>query len=113
MNTYLYGFVALVLQASQTYNITTRGCRKYNIPSGNIVFNRTGGGSTPTLMSYTQMAIIGADNFNDSAAMTKDVFDTIVNNTRGVTPSCKFSTTNEHLFISPIHLQPSRNRLVI
>ena len=34
MNTDIYAFVALVLQASQALNITIPGGKKYNIPTG-------------------------------------------------------------------------------
>ena len=112
MNTYLYAYVALILQASQVHNITIPGGQEYNIPTGNITIPETGRTSTPTLTSYTRMAIAGADDFNDSGVMISDVFDMIVNDTREVTPTCKFSVIDSYLPALMIGLQTSRNRLV-
>ena len=98
VNTDVYAFVALVLQASQALNITLPGGQKYNVPSGNISI----GDTIPlTLVSYSQAAISGADDFADGGVTAKDLFDVIVNNTREVTPTCKLSTIIFRLSISP------------
>ena len=39
VNTDVYAFVDLVLQASKALNITIPGCEKYNVPTGNITLN--------------------------------------------------------------------------
>ena len=111
MNTDLYEFVALVLQASQALNITLPGGQKYNVPTTNITVNFTGD-ATPTLFSYSQQAIAGADDFLDDDVKIKDVFDAVVSNTREVTPTCKFPVIRSHLLISPTYLQSSWNHLV-
>ena len=92
MNTDVYGFVALILQAAQALNITAPGGHKYNVPSGNITVDLTGP-TTSTLVSYTEAAISGADDFVDGGVTIKDVFDEIVTVTRTITPTCKFPTT--------------------
>jgi hypothetical protein len=88
VNGYVYEFVAFVLQASQAYNITIDGGDKYNVPSGTIVTGMMGNAPPPGLTSYTETAIIGADDFNDDDTTLSNVFDTIVNLTRQVTPTC-------------------------
>ena len=88
VNSLVYQFVGLVLQASQAHNIAIEGCAKYNVPSGNITLTGTGNPSSPTLTSYSLAAIIGADDFVDPNATMTDLFDTIVNVTRQVTPTC-------------------------
>ena len=93
MNTDVYGFVALVLQAAQALNIAPPGGRKYNVPTGNITLNID---MTPTLVSYSHVAISGADDFADGGVTIKDVFDVIVSTTREVTPTCRFSTLNSY-----------------
>jgi len=90
VNGVVYQFVGLVLQASQVHNIAIEGCAKYNAPSGNVTLTGTGSPSSPTLTSYSLAAIIGADDFVDSNATMKDLFDTIVNVTRQITPTCAF-----------------------
>ena len=89
MNGFLYGYVALVLQASQAHNITVPGCHKYNVPTGNITIDDTLETSSPNRTSYTTEAIAGADDINDGSATIRDVFDGIVEITREVTPTCK------------------------
>ena len=70
----------------------------YNVPSGNIAVDFTGA-TTPTLVSYTPLAIGGADNFFDDGVTVKDIFDVIVSTTREVTPTCTFSTIRSHPLI--------------
>ena len=91
VNNIVYPFVAIVLQAAQVHNVVVPGGRKYNIPSGNFTIDLTGGDSTLTLTSYSEVAIAGADDFADGDVTVKEVFDIIVSNTREVTPTCKFS----------------------
>ena len=96
VNSYVYQFLGLVLQASRAYNVTIDGGAKYNVPSGEFTIDQSilselGVTSSPNLTSYTIAAISGADDFNDDNATIRDVFDTIVSVTREVTPSCKFS----------------------
>lgn len=111
MNTDVYAFVALVLQASKALNITILGCEKYNIPTGNITLNDSGSNSPPTLVSYTSEAIVGADDFVDSGVTIKDVFDVIVSITRDTTPTCTFSATRPRSY-ALIHHQLSWCHLV-
>lgn len=89
VNTDVYAFVALALQAAKALNITAPGGRKYNVPTGNITIDYTGD-TSPDLVSYSQVAIAGADDFYDGGVTIKDVFDVIVNTTRTVTPTCRF-----------------------
>jgi hypothetical protein len=96
VNTVIYDGVALILQAAQALNIPPPEGHKYNVPSGNISPNVTGDEPPPTLTSYSQAAIAGADNFMDSDVTIKDVFDVIVSTTREVTPTCRFSTVLSH-----------------
>ena len=112
VNTYLYSFVVLVLQASQVHNITVPGGQKYNIPTENITIPKIGCASTLALTSYTRVAVAGADDFNDNGVTIKDIFNIIVGNTREVTPTCKFSAIDSYLFILLICLQSSRSCLV-
>lgn len=94
VNTDLYSFVAIVLQAAQTLNIPVPGGRKYNVPTGNFSISVSDiiGPSTPTLTSYSAAAISGADDFVDGSVTIKDIFDIIVRNTREVTPTCESLT---------------------
>ena len=110
VNTDVYASVALVLQASKALNITIPGCEKYNVPTGNITLN--GSNSPPTLVSYSAEAITGADDFVDSGATIKDVFDVIVDITRDITPTCTFSAVSSLLFVSLTCHQSSWSRLV-
>ena len=89
MNGFLYEFVGLVLQASQTHNVTVPGGRKYNVPSENITIDDTVATSYTGMTSYSQVAIAGADDLNDGNTTIKDIFDVIVENTREVTSACK------------------------
>lgn len=93
MNSYVYQVVGSVLQAAHVHNITVPGGDKYNVPSGNFTVDSPapiGANSATGLTSYTMTAIAGADDFVDSEMTIKDLFDIIVNNTRCVTPTCKF-----------------------
>ena len=95
VNTDLYSFVALVLQAAQALNIHIPGGRKYNVPTGNFTISSDiTGTSTPTLTSYSGVAIAGADDFADGSVTIEDIFDIIVRNTREVTPTCEFFTVS-------------------
>jgi len=90
VNNFLYKFVGFVLQTSQAHNITIDGGDGYNIPSGNFTIDESllseiGAIPSPTLTNYAEAAISGADDFNDGNTTIKDVFDTIVNNTRELT----------------------------
>ena len=100
VNGFLYEYVALILQASQAYNVTIPGCRKYNVPGGNITTDDTVENSYPIRVSYSQAAIAGADNFNDTSATIRDIFDIFVENTRELTPTCVFITIRPTWFIS-------------
>ena len=111
MNGFLYEYVALVLQASQAYNVTIPGGRKYNVPSGNITIDNTVDTSSPNRTSYSPVAIAGADDYNDGNTTIKDVFDIIVENTREVTPACTFFTIGSHSFILLTFPQSSWNRV--
>lgn len=113
MNTDVYEFVALALQAAQLLNITPPVWQKYNVPSGNNTIS-TLGNPPPTLTSYSQVAIAGADSFFDAGVTIKDVFDVIVSNTRDITPTCEFSTPSSSYLLTTILLtrpQSSRNCL--
>ena len=109
VNTVLYAFVALVLQTAQALNVTAPGGHMYNVPTGNFTSDPTGD-AAPTLVSYSQVAITGADDFYDGGVTIKDVFDVIVNNTREVTPTCTFSALISHSLVLIPKL--SWNRLV-
>ena len=110
MNGPIYEFVAFVLQASKAHNVTIDGGAKYNVPSEEVTIdkaalesflNGTGGNSPQDSTSYTAAAISGADDFNDENTTIRDFFDIIVNNTREVSPTCKFSLfTHTHSFVS-------------
>jgi hypothetical protein len=100
VNTDLYAFVALVLQAAQALNITAPGGHNYNVPTGTINNTLTGDSTPPTLTDYTQVAIAGADDFADGGVTIKDVFDIIVSNTREVTPTCRFSPISSYIIRS-------------
>ena len=110
MNTDIYAFVALVLQASKALNITIPGCEKYNVPTRNITLNDSN--SPPTLVSYSPEAITGSDDFVDGGVTIKDVFDVIVDITRDITPTCMFSSISSRLFVSLTCHQSSWSHLV-
>jgi hypothetical protein len=78
--------VGLVLQASQAHNVSVPCGRKYNVPSEKITIEDTGASFYP---NYTEVAIAGADDFNDGSTTIRDIFDYIVEVTREVTPTCK------------------------
>ena len=84
--------MALALQISQAHNITIAGGRKYNVPSGNITLEDPFEGEPhPSVMSYSEYAISGADDFSDVGVTVKEVFDFVVKTTREITPTCKLS----------------------
>ena len=103
MNSGLYQIAALVLQTAQAHNVTIPGGKRYNVPSGNITIDNDTA-STPTLTSYSTTAISGADDFRDNNTEIKDLFDTIVEITRDITPTCEFPTTPPYpfVFIDPV-----------
>jgi hypothetical protein len=97
----LYRLVVLILQAAEAHNITVGGGSQYNVPSGNFTFNLPSVPATSeSLTSYTQAAICGADNFNDDDVIVRDVFDTIVDITREITPTCEFPIVHSYPFVS-------------
>ena len=101
MNTYVYQTVALVLQIAQAHNVTVSGCHKYNVPSGNITdLSSSTQPSASSLTSYSLAAITGADDFRDNRTTIKDLFDTIVYNTRKITPTCTFPIVGLYPFVS-------------
>lgn len=99
VNGFLYEFIGLVLQAAQAHNVTAPGGRKYNVPSGKITIDDTVATFYPNRTSYSQVAISGADNFNDSDTTIREIFDIIVENTRQVTPACRLSLINCSLIV--------------
>lgn len=100
MNTYIYQTVAIVLQISQAHNITVPGGHTYNIPSGNITLTPPNTGPASNLTSYSIAAITGADDFTDNQTTIKDIFDTLVQDTRELTPSCMFPVVDSYPFAS-------------
>ena len=112
MNGDMYQLVVLILQAAKAHNITVGGGSQYNVPSGNFTFNPPSVPATSgSLTSYTQAAICGADNFNDDGVIVRDVFDTIVDVTREITPTCEFPIVRSHVFVYSPAPKSSRNRL--
>ena len=106
VNTDIYQLVVLLLQTAQAHNVTIGGGAKYNVPSVEVAIDgsfmsATGAASSPSLTSYSQVAISGGDDFNDGSVTIKDVFDIIVNTTREVTPTCKFPIIHPYLFVLP------------
>ena len=104
MNTDVYQTIAIVLQIAQAHNVTVPGGAKYNVPSGIIptdpAWSTSGAGPAPNLTSYSTVAITGADDFRDGQTTVKDMFDTFVQITREITPTCMFSTAASYLFVS-------------
>lgn len=98
VNGFLYEFVGLVLQASQTYNVPVPCGRKYNVPLEKITIDDTVATFYPNVTSYTQLAIAGADDFMDGKTTIKDIFDIIVKTTREVTSACEASRFISYLF---------------
>ena len=89
MNSDVYQIVALILQSAQAHNVTIPGGKKYNVPSGNITIDLDQPSTSQnTSLSYSTVAITGADDFRDNNTQVKDVFDDIVENTRDVSPTC-------------------------
>lgn len=113
VNGFLYEYVGLVLQTAQVHNITIPGGRRYRVPSGNIAIDDTVNAVYPNRTSYSQLAISGADNSNDSNTTMKDIFDVIVENTRDVTPTCELPIIRLDPLVTLIRLQLSRDCLVI
>jgi hypothetical protein len=111
VNSDVYEVVAFLLQVAEAHNITIGGGTKYNVPSEPIVLHPPPAAS-PSLTSYTQVAISGADNFNDDRVTVKDVFDVVVNNTRNETPTCEFPIVRLYLFVLLTRIELSRNHLV-
>ena len=117
ININVYQVVAYVLQTAQAYNVTIDGGVKYNIPSEQVTIDETflseaGTVAPQNLTSYSATAISGADNFNDDDVTIKDVFDVIVNNTREITPTCKFPIVRPYPLVPlTCHGSSSRNRL--
>ena len=100
MNGFLYEFAGLVLQASQAHNVTAPGGRKYNVPSEKIIIDDTVAESYPNVTSYTYVAITGADDFNDDNTTIRDIFGSLVENTREVTPACELPIIHPQTFAS-------------
>ena len=98
VNGYIYETAALVLKAAQAHNVTIPGGKKYNVPSGNITIDNDAA-PNPNLTSYSTVAISGADDFRDNNTEIKVLFDTIVEITRDITPTCQFPTTHSYLFV--------------
>ena len=91
VNGFFYKFVAIVLQIAEAHNVTVPGGRAYNVPTGNITFDTPGGdAASQSLISYSEFAISGADDFTDGDTTVEEVFDTVVKTTREVTPTCEF-----------------------
>ena len=111
VNGFLYEYVALVLQASQVYNVTIPGFRKYNVPSGKITLDDAVDNSSPTRVSYSRAAIPASDDFKDTDVTLRDVFGVFVENTRELTPTCVFLTIRPTLFILLTWPSSSRNCL--
>ena len=93
----LYQFVGLILQAAEAHNVTVGGGSKYNVPSGSLTFPSVP--ATQNLTSYSLSAIAGADDLDDDSVTVRDVFDTIVDITREITPTCEFPVIRSYLFI--------------
>lgn len=119
MNSYIYEFVLFTLQTAQARNVTIDGGSKYNVPPNEITAGKTtfksflsgiGAASSPNLTSHALDAISGADNFNDENVTITDVFDIIVNNTREVSPTCKFPLS-AYPIVLLTYPKFSRNRL--
>ena len=111
MNSDIYTFVASILQIAQAHNVTVDGSARYNVPSGTIDASSLSDAPSPNLTSYTEAAIVGADDFNDGSTTITDVFDIIVNITRQATPTCEFPIVRLYLFVLLTLPQSSRNRL--
>jgi len=107
VNEVTYNFVASVLQTSQAHNVTIDGGDKYNVPSEEAIIDESIFGPGQSLTSHALEAISGADNFNDDNTTIREVFDSLVNNTREVTPTCEFSLFT-HIYSSRL---PSLNQV--
>ena len=114
-NNEVYQLIGLIHQTALSHNVTLDGGVKINVPSGNFSFDKSrlgkSGAALAALTSYSSAAIAGADNFNDDSATISDVFDTIVENTRDITPTCKFSFVRSYPFALLIRPKSSWNRL--
>ena len=115
VNNEIYQLVGLILQTAAAHNVTLGGDVEFNVPSGKFALDKSrvgGNGAAPgALTSYSPAAIAGADNFSDDGATISDVFDTIVENTRDVTPTCEFSIIRSYPFALLTRPKSSRNRL--
>ena len=104
VNTYVYEFVAVVLQSAQAHNVTVPGGDKYNVPSENIADPTPPtvlrSGPVLNLTDYSTAAIIGTDGFRDNQTTIKDIFGVIVQITREVTPTCTFAIVGSFPFDS-------------
>lgn len=107
MNDVTYNLVASILQTSQAHNVTIDGGDKYNVPSEEVTIDESIFGPPQSLISHALEAISGADNFNDDNTTIREVFDSLVNNTREVTPTCE-SSLFTHIY--SFHL-PSPNQV--
>ena len=106
VNGFVYEIVVLILQTARVHNVTIPGRKKYSVPSGNITIDNDAA-STPTLSPYSIVAITGADRFRDDNTRVKDIFDTFVEITRDITPTCEFPTTRSYplVLIDPVSNQ--------
>jgi len=116
VNSFIDQFAGPALQTSQVRNVTIHGGHKYNVPSGNFTIDESlldeiGAIPSLNLASYTQPAIVGADDFNDGNTTMRDVFDAIIENTREVTPTCGSLMIHSHLFMVLDCPQSSRDCL--
>ena len=114
-NNEVYQLIGLIHQTALAHNVTLDGGVKISVPSGGFTFDKSrlgnSGAALGALTSYSLAAITGADNFNDDNATISDVFDTIVEITRDITPTCESSIIYPHTFALPTRLKSSRNRL--
>ena len=114
-NNEVYQIIGLILQTAAAHNVTLGGDTKFDVPSGKFALDKSrlgGSGAAPGgLISYSSVAIAGADNFNDDSVTISDVFDFIVENTRQVTPTCELSVVRLYPFVLPTHPKSSRHRL--
>jgi len=107
-NNEVYQLIGLIHQTALARNVTLDGSLKINVPSGEFTFDKSGlgksGAALGPLTSYSPAAIAGADNFNDDSATISDVFDSIVENTRDITPTCEFFPSSAHTHLHYQHV---------
>jgi len=116
VNAELYQLALFLLRAAQAHNVTIPGGNEYNVPPGVSTIDKTllsqnGAAPIPGLTSYSVVAISGADDFGDSNTKIKDVFDTIVETTRQITPTCESPIIRSYPSDSLIRPHSSRNYL--